>query len=226
MPRISRIIIPGCPHHIIQRGNRRQQVFFSDSDKALYMDLLKRQIDKHGFSVWAYCLMGNHIHLIAVPAQKNSFAKGFAEAHRKYTSLINIREDWKGYLWQGRFISYPLDEAHCYAAIRYVERNPVRAGLVAKAEDYPWSSARAHVYRSPDPLISRIPLEAAICDWASYLGQEDTEGNVREFIEHESTGRPLGSDDFIRRLEQSLGRTLAPKKRGRKKSEMSIVSPN
>jgi putative transposase len=226
MPRISRVVIPGCPHHIIQRGNRRQQVFFSDSDKTLYLDLLRRQIDRHGLSIWAYCLMGNHIHMVAVPAKKDSFARGLAEAHRKYTSLINIREDWKGYLWQGRFISYPLDEAHCYAAVRYVERNPVRAGLVVRAEDYPWSSAKAHVHKSSDPLLSRFPLESIIGNWSSYLGQEDPEEQIREFIDHEHTGRPLGSQDFVQRLERSLGRTLSPLKRGRKKSEMSIVSPN
>ena len=226
MARIARVVIPGCPHHIIQRGNRRQNVFFSDTDKALYVTLLKRLVDKQVLSIWAYCLMSNHVHLIAVPARKDSFARGLAEAHRKYTSLINIREDWKGYLWQGRFISYPLDEAHCYAAVRYIERNPVRAGLVARAEEYPWSSAHAHVQASADALLSTCPLESSIPDWARYLGQEDMEQNIKEFAEHETTGRPLGSDEFVRALEQKLGRVLFPLRRGRKKSEMSIVSPN
>jgi len=225
MPRIARIVIPGCPHHIIQRGNRRQPVFFSDDDKVLYLDLLKRQIDKHGLSIWAYCLMNNHVHLVAVPADKESLAKGLAEVHRKYTSLINIREDWKGYLWQGRFISYPMDDAYCYAAVRYIERNPVRAKLVGRAEEFPWSSARPHVHRLADRLLSCSPLESSIADWSAYLAKVEPDEEVREFKEHERTGRPLGSKEFINRLEDMLGRTLAPRKRGRKKSEMSIVSP-
>ena len=226
MARIARVVIPGCPHHVIQRGNRRQKVFFSDTDKALYITLLRRLVDKHVLSIWAYCLMSNHIHLVAVPARKDSFAKGLAEANRKYTCLINIREDWKGYLWQGRFISYPLDDAHCYAAIRYIERNPVRAGLVTRAEDYPWSSARGHIRDVGDPILSRCSLESTIGDWSSYLGQEDSEEDILKFIEHERTGRPLGGEEFVKGLEQTLGRTLTPLRRGRKKSEMSIVSPN
>ncbi|MEN6312199.1 MAG: transposase, partial [Acidobacteriota bacterium] len=183
MPRIARVVIPGCPHHIIQRGNRRQPVFFSDNDKALYMDLLKRQTDKHGLSIWAYCLMGNHVHLVAVPAEKDSLARGLAEVHRKYTSLINIREDWKGYLWQGRFISYPMDDAYCYAAVRYIERNPVRAKLVGRAEEYLWSSARPHVHRLADSLLSPSPLESAIVDWSAYLAKVEPDEEVREFKE-------------------------------------------
>jgi putative transposase len=229
MGRIARVVIPGCPHHIVQRGNRRQRVFFSEADKATYLTLLKRQIDKHGMRVWAYCLMDNHVHMVAVPGTKYSFARGIGEAHRKYSCLINIREDWKGYLWQGRFVSYPLDDGYCYAAIRYIERNPVRAGIVVKAEDYPWSSARPHVEKTTDPLLSPCPLESAIGDWSSYLRQTDLEEDIRRFVEYEHTGRPLGSNDFIRRLEQLTGRILVPLKRGRKKyrkSEIGIVSPN
>jgi len=225
MPRIARAVIPGCPHHLIQRGNRRLRVFFSDEDKAFYLTLLKRHAEKHGISVWAFCLMDNHVHVIAVPRTEQSFARGIGEAHRKYTNVINTREDWKGYLWQGRFITYPLDECHTYAAIRYVERNPVRAGLVALAEDYEWSSARAHIYKETHPLLSSCPLEMAIPDWAAYLGQPDSPEDIKKFIAHEHTGRPLGSESFVKRLEDLTGRVLAPKRRGRKKSENGIVSP-
>jgi putative transposase len=229
MPRIARVVIPGCPHHIIQRGNRRLKVFFSEADKATYLTLLKRQIDKHGLRIWAYCLMDNHVHMVAVPTTKDGLAKAISETHRKYTCLINIREDWKGYLWQGRFVSYPLDDRNCYSVIRYIERNPVRAGIVAKAEDYRWSSARPHVEKTDDRLLSQCPLESTIRDWVSYLRQLDRKEDVRVFGDHEHTGRPLGSDDFIRKLEQLTGRILVPLKKGRKKnrkSEISIVSPN
>ena len=226
MPRIARVVIPECPHHLIQRGNRRLKVFFSDEDKAFYLTLLRRQIVKHGISIWAFCLMDNHVHLIAVPRNKDSFARGIGIVHMKYTHVINTREDWKGYLWQGRFITYPLDEAYLFSGVRYVERNPVRANIVKKAEDYPWSSAYAHVHGEGHPLLSPCPLEKRIRDWSAYLGQEDEIEEVKKFIEHEHTGRPLGSSDFVKRLEELTGRILSPKRRGRKKSENSIVSPN
>jgi putative transposase len=140
--------------------------------------------------------------------------------------VINIREDWKGYLWQGRFISYPLDEAHFYVAIRYIERNPVRAGIVTRAEDYPWSSARAHVKRTPDPLLSERAMKMGIANWSRFLGQKDADEDIKKLTDREHTGRPLGNEDFVKRLEQMTGRILLPLKRGRKKSEKSIVSPN
>ena len=226
MPRIARVVIPGCPHHLIQRGNRRLRVFFSDEDKAFYLTLLNRQIEKHGISVWAFCLMDNHVHIIAVPKAKDSFALGIGEAHRKYTNVINTRQDWKGYLWQGRFITYPLDDGHLYSAVRYVERNPVRAGVVCVAESYAWSSAWAHVNKENHPLLSPCPLEKGISDWSAYLKLEDRPEDIRKLIAHEHTGRPLGSEDFVRKLEELTGRVLAPRKRGRKKSEIGIVSPN
>ncbi len=173
MPRIARIVIPGCPHHVIQRGNRRLKVFFSEEDKSLYLGLIQRHARKYGIIIWAYCLMDNHVHMIAVPKNRESLARGIGESHRKYTNLINIRENWKGYLWQGRFISYPLDGGHLFAAVRYVERNPVRAHIVARAEQYKWSSAPAHVLGVKDELISACPLTADIEDWAFYLGQKD-----------------------------------------------------
>ena len=113
MARFARVVVPGCPHHLIQRGNRRQRVFFSDEDKAFYLTLLGRQAERCGISVWAFCLMENHVHVIAVPEAKDSFARGFGEVQRRYTLVINTRENWKGFLWQGRFISYPLDERTC-----------------------------------------------------------------------------------------------------------------
>ena len=154
MARIARVVVPHYPHHIIQRGNRRQNVFFSDHDKDAYICLLYEQIKKWNILIWAYCLMDNHVHLIALPKDENSLARAIGETHRKYTKMINFRKGWKGYLWQGRFISYPMDEQYLYAAVRYIEINPVRSGLVEKAEDYPWSSAKAHILKKEDKLLS------------------------------------------------------------------------
>jgi putative transposase len=153
--------------------------------------------------------------MVMVPKEGDSLARGLGEAHRKYTSLINIRENWKGYLWQGRFISYPMDGGHLFAAVRYIERNPVRARIVSRAEQYKWSSAPAHVLDAQDKLLSACPLTEEIKDWASYLGQKDEDSEVRKLVAHERTGRPLGDKAFVKKLEELTGRALAPKKRGR-----------
>jgi len=215
MPRFRRLVVPGCPHHLIQRGNRRQRVFFSDEDKAFYLTLLGRLARLNGISIWAFCLMDNHVHLVAVPKTADSFARGLGELHRRYTLVINTREGWRGFLWQGRFLSYPLDETYCYSAVRYAERNPVRAGLVQRAETYEWSSARAHVRREAHPLLAPFPLQRAIPDWSAYLGQKESAGEIDDFRQHERTGRPLGSEDFITRLEALTGRVLVPGPKGR-----------
>ena len=155
MPRIARVVIPECPHHVIQRGNRRLRAFLTEEDRRLYCRLIGQEALKHGVIFWAYCLMDNHVHLVAVPRTTSSLSKAIGEAHRKYTNAINIRENWRGYLWQGRFLSYPLDEGHLYSVVRYVESNPVRAGIVQRAEEYLWSSARAHVLGTQDCLLSK-----------------------------------------------------------------------
>lgn len=163
--------------------------------------------------------MDNHVHLIAVPKSEDCFARGFGEVQRKYTLVINTRENWKGFLWQGRFLSYPLDEGHCYSALRYVERNPVRAGLVSQAETYEWSSARAHVLGMAHPLLSAFPMQRSIRSWSAFLDQADKAGEIEEFQGHERTGRPLGSEDFVKRLEGLTGRVIALQPKGRPKKK-------
>jgi putative transposase len=194
MSRIARIVIPSYPHHVIQRGNRRQKVFFSDRDKNTYLNLLHKETVRCGIEIWAYCLMDNHVHFIVVPEKEDSLARGIGETHRKYTRLINLREGWSGYLWQGRFLSYPLNNRYLYAAVRYVERNPVRAELVENAEDYRWSSARTHVYHKHDILLSDSFLISEIKDWASYLSEYEDPILTDTFRKHANTGRPLGDD--------------------------------
>lgn len=215
MARIARVVIPNNPHHIIQRGNRRQNVFFSNKDKITYLNLLNNHCNKTGIDIWAYCLMTNHVHIIAVPKTDDSLARGIGEAHRKYTCQINEREKWRGYLWQGRFLSYPLDEAYLYSAVRYVERNPVRAGIVEKAEDYKWSSAGFHVKNKKDSILKEFYLMEEIKDWGKYLLIEDK--NIKLIRKHSYTGRPLGDEKFIKKLEKYTGRILMPKGAGRKK---------
>src|SRR5437870_11094383 len=133
MPRLARVVIPGHPHHVTQRGNGRARTFFDDGDYALYRDLLGASCRAADVEVWAYCLMPNHVHLILVPSDPDGLRAALGETHRRYTRHVNLREGWRGYLWQGRFASFPMDEAHLLAGARYVELNPVRARLVRRA---------------------------------------------------------------------------------------------
>lgn len=145
MARLARIIVPGIPHHVTQRGNRREPIFFEPGDQEVYRDLLAEQTQKARVAIWAYCLMPNHVHLIAVPADVQGLGRAIGEAHRRYTNFINARGRWTGHLFQSRFASVTMDETHLIAAVRYVSLNPVRARLVARAEHWAWSSARAHL---------------------------------------------------------------------------------
>jgi putative transposase len=225
MPRFARLIVPEIPHHITQRGNRRQIVFFSDSDKSLYLKILTDTSSGSGMSFLAYCLMSNHVHLLAIPLKKEDFAAILGEAHRKYTTLINIREKWKGHLWQGRFGSFPLDERHLFNAVRYIERNPVRAGLVKTAEQYAWSSARGHLRLWADPLLREPGLLLDFGNWRDYLRKEEDEKFISDLRSHERTGRPFGPESFEKKLEERTGRTIRKKKAGRKKSGLPSIPP-
>ena len=216
MARLARLVIPDMPHHVTQRGNRRQQTFFGDGDYAAYLELMADWCREEGVEVWSYCLMPNHVHLIAVPRTEESLRRAIGEAHRRYTRRINFREQWRGFLWQGRFGSVVMDEPHLLAAARYVELNPVRAGLVARARDWPWSSASAHLSGRDDPLVKAAPLLAMVPDWAAFLKSSLPEEQLRQLREHTRTGRPLGSPAFLERLEAMVGRVLRPLKRGPK----------
>jgi putative transposase len=216
MARIARVVAAGVPHHVTQRGNRRQKTFFSDSDYASYRALLAESCRKSGVGVWAYCLMPNHVHLILVPRDEDGLRAALSETHRRYSRGVNFREGWRGYLWQGRFSSFPMDENYLFACARYVELNPVRAKLAARARDWNWSSARAHLSGRNDELVKVSPLLERVGDWGAFL-REGLDGAAREAIRaSERTGRPLGSPAFVRKLEKKLDRTLARGKPGPK----------
>jgi putative transposase len=217
MARIARAVAPGIPHHVTQRGNRRQQTFFNDEDYQFYLVLMSEWCMTFQVDIWAYCLMPNHIHLIAVPETKDGLNLAIGEAHRRYSRRINFREGWRGHLWQGRFSSFILDERYLLACTRYVELNPVRAGLVNKPEDWPWSSARPHMNGKDDILVKTKPLlEIANKPWEMFLSSESQERDIELLRKHERTGRPLGSDSFIEKLELLLYRNLKPQKPGPK----------
>ena len=214
MSRLARAVIPQVPHHITQRGNRRQRTFFRSSDYHAYKGLLAEFCRQHEVRVWAYCLMPNHAHLILEPKTHMGLARAVGETHRRYTRMINQRKDWTGYLWQGRFASFPLDEVHLINAVRYVLLNPVRAGISARAEQWPHSSARAHLRGLGDGLVDPEPLARRISNWTSILLPENAIADVELLRLHQRTGRPLGSETFILGLEEIIGRRLRRRKPG------------
>jgi putative transposase len=215
---MARVVIPKIPHHVTQRGVRRMETFFDDEDYEMYLSLMHDWCLSSGVEIWAYCLMPNHVHLIAMPNSKEGLAHGVGEAHRRYTRYINFKKSWKGYLWQGRFASFPMDEDYLLASVRYVELNPLRAKLVKKAEDYRWSSARAHLEGRDDSLVKVEPMLDRVDNWAELLASGD-QASFDELRMHERTGRPLGQDSFVERMSLLAGRTLGKKKPGPKRKK-------
>ncbi|HOI16809.1 MAG TPA: transposase [Geobacteraceae bacterium] len=215
MARIARVVVPGIPHHVTQRGNRRQQTFFIPDDYNAYISLLAEWCKKCRVEIWAWCLMPNHVHLIAVPETETGLARALGEAHRRYTRKINVREGWRGHLWQERFASFPMDEGYLLAAARYIEMNPVAAGIVSHPGEYQWSSAGAHLTGQDDTLTRVKPLLAMVQNWADFLTLSSDE-EMSTFRKHERSGRPLGRESFIASLEENLSRILLPQKRGPK----------
>ena len=214
MARLARVVVPGYPHHIIQRGNRRLPTFFCEEDYQAYLAMMAEHCAACGVEMWAYCLMPNHVHLIAVPKTKRALARAVGEAHRRYTRRINVREGWRGYLWQGRFASFVMDEPHLLAAARYVERNPVRARLVRRPWRWRWSSAAAHVAGKDDGLVCARPLLDRVNDWRGFLLEAEEAETLERLRRHGRTGRPLGDPEFVVRLEKRLRRRLRPLKPG------------
>ena len=168
--RSAREVVPGLPHHVTQRGNRRQPVFFNDGDYRLYRYLLAQHCTHSGVNVWAYAFLPNHVHLLLAPRTAGALTAALREAHRRFTTAINRREGWTGYLWQGRYGSQPLKtDAELLAVTRYIELNPVEAGLVKRPQDWPWSSARSHLGWVADPLLTSAELIEIVGDWETFL---------------------------------------------------------
>jgi putative transposase len=215
MPRVARLVVPGLPHHVTQRGNRRQKTFFEDGDYALYRHVLAEGCARVGTRIWAWCLMPNHVHLILVPSNEDGLRAALGEAHRRYTRFVNGREGWHGHLWQERFASFPMDEEWLIACARYVELNPVRAGLVRRPEQWRWSSARAHLGSAPDGVTELAALLERVTDWRVLLDGGLEERELKMIRSRERTGYALGSPTFLDRLADTLGRPVAPRPRGR-----------
>lgn len=216
MARLARVVVPGLPHHITQRGNGRQRVFFTDDDYKLYRDLLGEYCRAADVEVWAWCLMPDHVHLILVPSDKDGLRRALAPLHRRYAGEINARRKRTGHFWQGRFGAVAMDEEHLAEAVRYVCLNPVRARLVRRPSDWRWSSVNAHLSGKPDGVTALAPVRDRYGRFGDFMAGNIDEDAFERLRRAESTGRPLGEDGFIARLERKTGRTLKPGKRGPK----------
>ena len=218
MARMARVVIPDVPHHVTQRGVRRNDVFFHDDDYELYISLLAESCHKHGTEIWGYCLMTNHVHLVMVPSSEDGLRASLGEAHRRYTLHINQREGCRGHLWQERFHSFPMDEHYLLSAMRYVELNPVHADMVKRADAYVWSSAKAHLAGQDDKLVKVAPMLDRVMNWQAFLDSDLDDATIEAMRKHTKTGRPLGDDTFLDSLEEKVGKVLRPLKRGRKRN--------
>ncbi|HEV2688208.1 MAG TPA: transposase [Bryobacteraceae bacterium] len=224
---MDRYIAEGYPHHITQRGNQRQDVFDDAEDRRVYLNLLREYADRHELRIWAWCLMTNHIHLLAVPPSASALARSMGSTHRDYARYRNVRAGGTGHLWQARYYSCPVDAPGVWQVMAYIERNPVRAQLVETAEDYPWSSARAHVTDGSDPLLDTA-------HWREFYSQQRWRETLRIDVEEEAlqerirlatmTGRPFGSAEFANELEANAKRKLLPRRVGRPKKLQAMVT--
>lgn len=222
MVRHARIVLPGVAHHVTQRGNDRQDIFFEDSDRSRYLAYLRQSAIREGVVLSAYCLMSNHVHLIVTPERVDSLARALGRTHLMYAQYVFEAQGRSGHLWQSRFYSCPLDDAHAHNASAYVELNPVRAGIVEAPWEYAWSSAAAHCGLGRDPSgmldlgrwFEQIPVDV----WKKTLEAIGRSDDLIERIRlYSRTGRPLGDDAFLSRVEEAVGRIVRPRKNGRPK---------
>ena len=220
MPRVKRVVDIGKPHHITQRGNYRLKVFEKNDDYQKYISWINEYSKKYGLNIIAYCLMGNHVHFICIPTKENSLSTTFNLTHMRYAQYINKRRKVRGHLWQGRFYSSILDGSHLIEAVRYVENNPVRAGIVKKAGEYVWSSAKEHTGKATAEikLSENKLLNKAIKDkWTEYLGEKEEEIFVENIRRRTMMGRPLVIEKVLRKLEKKFNMRLEALPWGRPK---------
>jgi putative transposase len=224
MSKWPRIVVPGLPHHITHRGTRRQKVFFEKSDYEFYRNILRQSCNKHGVQIWAYCLMPNHVHMIAVPEGPKSLSLAFGRAHQCYSRIINSQNDWMGHLWEQRYSSIPMDSSHLLMAARYVELNPVRAKMVVAAENYEWSSARAHLLARNDRLVDASHLLELVPNWRQFLTERLLNSEAEKLRKLEKTGYPAGDEDFLDAIEAKFHIKCRPQKTWQKIKKLIINS--
>ena len=217
MPRIAKSVITNVPYHVTQRGNRQQDVFFNADDRKRFLNWLSMYAARFRFDIQAYCLMSNHIHLVGFPRKPDSMARTMKIVQVRHAKAINRDKGWQGHLWQRRYFAAAMDESHMWLAIRYVEQNPVRAGIVAKAEDYIWSSAGYHCgLRDDDPVVKHDKRILTMFDnWSKILRDIPSKENVELLQRRTRTGIPCGDDKFLRRMSKRTGHQYTEREQGR-----------
>lgn len=211
-------MFPDVPHHVTQRGNQRRDTFFERGDGLAYLSLLREHIQRQSIEVAAYCLMPNHVHLVLIPSTTDGLHRALKAINGRYAQRVNRMRQQVGHLWQNRYFSSPLDSDHFMNAVRYVELNPVRAGLSKHAEEYEWSSAAAHCGLLDDPVVDqrpRSPLFKGINDWSKWLASGLPGEFVRLIRQNERQNLPCGSTEFVARLERIAGRSLTFRPQGK-----------
>ena len=209
MARLTRAIFPGHPHHVTQRDNGRAQTFFDDDDYAVYRDLLATHCAAAGVEIWSWVLMPNHVHLLLVPGDEDGLWRALSVTHRRYAGHIHARLKRTGHFWQGRFGCVAMDEAYLLPALRYVALNPVRARLVGRARDWPWSSTAALTEAIDDGVTATQPVLSRYPDFAALLAAGEDEEMASRLRKVEQIGRPVGDAAFLDALESISGRTFA-----------------
>jgi putative transposase len=218
MARFARVVAVDIAHHVTQRGNARRYILDNETDREVYLSLLKENLEQHSVSLIGYCVMSNHVHLVIIPRKADGMAIGLKQTHGRYAAYWNAKHRSSGHVWQGRYYSCPMDRPHLWEALRYTELNPVRAGLVAEAELWAWSSAAIHCgATAPNGLLTMEPWREQwdVSTWKEYLLAGETESEILSVRQSTHTGRPLGTEEFVRDLEKATERTLAPQKGGR-----------
>jgi putative transposase len=224
MARLARSTIVGYPHQVTQRGNYEQTVFEEEADFRRYLAWLRECANGYHVEVWAYCLMRNHVHFICVPKADGALARTFNALHMRYAQYFHGKKGVTGHLWKGRFLSCMLDDRSVFEEVRFIENDPVREGVVEKAEDYPWSSARHHVLGESDPVImDGCFLNGEVKDWRAYLTARGDEPVLIRTWQSLKTGRPAGEESFVRGLEGIVGRRLAALPRGRPRKSVAAL---
>ena len=223
MPRTARVVVPGLPYHITQRGNYHHAVFLDEGDYRIYLSWMRQYALRYGVTFLAYCLMPNHVHFVLIPSKEKALAGLFCTTHMRYAQYVNNKIHEQGHLWQSRFYSCVMEGHHILAAIRYVERNPVRAGLVIEPWEWQWSSAAFHTgLKNQTPLqLEEVyeKIDVSREQWKDFISSEDT-AETETIRKNTRTGRPAGSNMFIKGIEERLNRRLGLLPRGRPEKKM------
>ena len=219
MPRDARVVCAGVPHHVTQRGNYRQDIFDEEEDREKYMEFFMKYREKFNVKLYAWCLMSNHVHFVVEPSTEKGLADLFKFTHMRYSMYFNRKKRASGHLFQGRFYSSPLDADHMYEALRYVELNPLRAGIISRVDAYKWSSMKMRLTGKGKYALSSVHEYVEIDDWKAYLKEKCDEEILKTLRERTRTNRPSGDVKFIKKIEKLSGQTFNFSKKGRPKKK-------